>query len=165
PDLTPLPLSPNLFLNALPDPVPLSHGRSSQHCISAAEQPPLRLHGAPPPTLPLHRSSRPPLPLPSFSAPSLVSWSPSILLCRSMVWPGKARSAAEAPSLALLLVRALLHLSLATTVLLTKPQPEHSVHQTMSLHLGQQAMIAPAVASRCLPCRERLSVDIFYLKV
>ncbi|CAN6222755.1 unnamed protein product, partial [Urochloa humidicola] len=63
-----------------------------------------------------------------------------------MVWPGKARSAAEAPSLALL-VRALLHLSLATTVLLTKPQPEHSVHQTMSLHLGQQAMIAPAVAS------------------
>ncbi|CAO2149684.1 unnamed protein product [Urochloa humidicola] len=76
---------------------------------------------------------------------------------------GQIRCGSSVPGL--LLVRALLHLSLATTVLLTKPRPEHFVHQTMSLHLGQQAMIAPAVASRCLPCQERLSVDIFYLKV
>ncbi|CAN6248213.1 unnamed protein product [Urochloa humidicola] len=35
----------------------LSHGRNSLHCISAAEQPALPLHGSPPLTLPLRRRS------------------------------------------------------------------------------------------------------------
>ncbi|CAN6181063.1 unnamed protein product [Urochloa humidicola] len=39
-----------------------------------------------------------------------------------MAWPGKPRPAAESLSLALLVVNALHHLSLAGTVLLTKPR-------------------------------------------
>ncbi|CAO2152143.1 unnamed protein product, partial [Urochloa humidicola] len=146
----------------------LSHGRSSLHCISAAEQPPLPLHGSPPPTLPLRRRSQPLLPLPSFSAPSLISW----LHLSSCVgpWRGRGRSdplrnlrpwpfSSSARS-------SISHwLAPCSSPIHDKQAPEHSVHQTMSSNLGLQAMIALAVVSRCLPCQERLSVNIFYLKV
>ncbi|CAN6240898.1 unnamed protein product, partial [Urochloa humidicola] len=158
----------------------LSHGRNSLHCISAAEQPALPLHGSPPLTLPLRRRSCLSLlfcPLSRLmdSRPVQVHGVAGEAQTRCGIFvPSPSRRQRAPPSLVgrhraphqattskhqIWTWRCAILSSCIHTFV------EHSVHQTMSSNLGLQAMIAPPVASRCLPCQERLSVDIFYLKV
>ncbi|CAO2196095.1 unnamed protein product [Urochloa humidicola] len=78
-----------------------------------------------------------------------------------MAWPGKARSSAEALSLALLVINTLLHLSLALPLCSSRSRDKQAPDLNMEMYypillhpyfcsFRLQVMIALALASKCL---------------